>query len=56
MVRRIQYAHLYGSKVHVTVNTLLFDNELEDARKLIWQLHLMFLLTKTLSIRSCIQV
>ena len=33
----IQYAHLYGSKVHVTVNTLLFDNELEDARKLIWR-------------------
>lgn len=37
----IQYAHLYGSKVHVTVNTLLFDNELEDARKLIWQLYEM---------------
>lgn len=37
----IQFAHLYGSKVHVTVNTLLFDNELEDARKLIWQLYEM---------------
>jgi len=37
----IRYAHLYGSKVHVTVNTLLFDHELEDARKLIWQLYEM---------------
>lgn len=37
----IRYAHLYGSKVHVTVNTLLYDQELEDARKLIWQLYEM---------------
>ena len=28
----VQYAHLYGSKVHVTVNTVLYDNELEGAR------------------------
>lgn len=35
----VQYAHLYGSKVHVTVNTLLFDNELEGARKLLWELY-----------------
>ncbi len=34
-----QYAHLYGSKVHVTVNTVLFDNELEAARKLLWELY-----------------
>lgn len=34
----VQYAHLYGSKVHVTVNTVLFDNELEGARKLLWDL------------------
>lgn len=39
--RLIQYAHLYGSKVHVTVNTLLFDREIEDARRLIWQLYEM---------------
>ncbi|MBO4382378.1 MAG: U32 family peptidase [Bacteroidales bacterium] len=37
----IQYAHLYGSKVYVTVNTLLFDREMEDARRLIWQLYEM---------------
>lgn len=35
----VHYAHLYGSKVYVTVNTLLYDNELEDARKLVWQLY-----------------
>ncbi|MCR4857601.1 MAG: U32 family peptidase [Bacteroidales bacterium] len=39
--RLIQYAHLYGSKVHVTVNTLLFDREIEEARRLIWQLYEM---------------
>ena len=35
----VQYAHLYGSKVHVTVNTALYDNELEGARKLLWDLY-----------------
>ncbi len=35
----VHYAHLYGSKVHVTVNTLLYDNELEAARKLLWELY-----------------
>lgn len=34
-----RYAHLYGSKLYVTVNTLLYDNELEDARQLIVQLY-----------------
>ncbi|MDY6347500.1 MAG: U32 family peptidase [Bacteroidales bacterium] len=35
----VQYAHLYGAKVHVTVNTLLFDDELEPARKLLFSLY-----------------
>jgi len=35
----VQYAHLYRSKVYVTVNTLLYDNELEEARTLIWKLY-----------------
>ena len=35
----VRYAHLYGSKVHVTVNTLLYNNELEGARKLLWELY-----------------
>lgn len=35
----VKQAHRYGSKVHVTVNTLLYDNELEAARKLLWELY-----------------
>ena len=35
----VEYAHLYSSKVFVTVNTLLFDNEIEDAVKMIHQLY-----------------
>lgn len=35
----VNYAHLYGSKVFVTVNTLLFDNEIEEAVKIIHQLY-----------------
>ncbi len=35
----VRYAHLYGSKVYVTVNTLLFDDELESVRTLIRQLY-----------------
>lgn len=33
------YAHLYHAKVFSTVNTLLFDDEIEDAVKLIHQLY-----------------
>lgn len=35
----VQYAHLYGSKVFATVNTLLFDDELEPAVGMIRQLY-----------------
>ena len=34
-----RFAHLYGAKVYVTVNTILKDTELSDAEKLIWQLY-----------------
>lgn len=34
-----RYAHLYHAKVFATVNTLLFDNEVEEAVKLIHQLY-----------------
>lgn len=30
------YAAIFGAKVYVTLNTLLFDNELEQARKIAW--------------------
>lgn len=35
----VKYSHLFGSKVFATVNTLLFDNELEAARQMIWTLY-----------------
>lgn len=35
----VQYAHLYGSKVFATVNTILFDDELEPAVAMIRQLY-----------------
>lgn len=35
----VKYAHLFGSKVFATVNTLLFDNELQEAERLIWSLY-----------------
>lgn len=33
------YAHQYGARVYVTVNTILYDEELEDTQKLIHQLY-----------------
>ena len=33
------FAHFYGARVYVTVNTILKDSELSDAEKLIWQLY-----------------
>jgi len=35
----ILHAHLYNAKVYATVNTILFDNELEEAEKLITDLY-----------------
>ena len=34
-----QYAHLFGAKVYVTFNTILKDEELEEARTLVWKLY-----------------
>ena len=31
LIKAILYAHRYGVKVHVTVNTLIFDNEINNA-------------------------
>ena len=33
-----EYAHQFGAKVYVTVNTIIFDNELDDTRSLIREL------------------
>jgi collagenase-like PrtC family protease len=35
----VRYAHLFKAKVLVTVNTILYDNELENCRQLIWDLY-----------------
>ena len=35
----VRYAHLYRAKVFVTVNTLLFDDELEEAVRMIHRLY-----------------
>lgn len=32
------YAHKFGAKVHVTVNTIIYDNELEETMQLVRQL------------------
>ncbi len=37
--RLCRYAHLYHARVFVTVNTLLFDNEIDDAVRLLHQLY-----------------
>lgn len=33
----VSYAHAYGAKVYMVVNTILYDNELEQAREIIRQ-------------------
>lgn len=35
----ITHAHIYNAKVYATINTILFDNELEEARLLITDLY-----------------
>jgi len=35
----VQFAHKYRAKVYVTLNTILFDNELKEAEKLIHEIY-----------------
>lgn len=37
--RLVRHAHRFGSRIFVTLNTILRDDELEPARRLIWQLY-----------------
>ncbi|MFN0214690.1 MAG: peptidase U32 family protein, partial [Saprospiraceae bacterium] len=39
IAKMVRYAHLFKAKVLVTVNTILYDNELENCRQLIWDLY-----------------
>ncbi|RKS99032.1 U32 family peptidase [Flavobacterium sp. 123] len=35
----VQYAHLFHAQVFVVMNTILYDNELETCRQMIWKLY-----------------
>ena len=39
IARLCRYAHLYGVKIHATVNTLLLGGELREAEELMWALY-----------------
>ena len=39
IARLCRYAHLYGAKIHATVNTLVKDEELPAAERLMWALY-----------------
>ncbi len=39
IARLVQYAHRFHSRIFVTLNTILRDDELESARKLAWQMY-----------------
>lgn len=55
IARLVEFAHLYKARVYVTVNTLIFDKEVERVEKLIWQLwdiHVDALIVQDLRILS----
>ena len=33
------YAHKFSAKIYATVNTIVFDSEIEEVRKMIWELY-----------------
>ena len=35
----VKYAHLFNAQVFVVINTILYDNELETCRQMIWELY-----------------
>ena len=37
--RLCRHAHRYGARIFVTLNTILRDDELEDARRMAWDVH-----------------
>ncbi len=39
IARLAKYAHRFNTRIFVTLNTILRDDELEPARKLVWQLY-----------------
>ena len=39
IARLCNFAHLYGARIYVTLNTILWDSELKAAEDLVWQLY-----------------
>ncbi len=39
IAKLVEFAHRYHARIFTTINTILHDAELEEARKLIWQLY-----------------
>ena len=39
IARLVEYAHIFGVKVYVTLNTILTDEEIEPAERLITELY-----------------
>ena len=37
--RLVQHAHRFGSRIFITLNTILRDDELEGARKMAWDMY-----------------
>lgn len=37
--RLVEFAAPFGVKIYVTVNTIIYDNELDDVEKMIWELY-----------------
>lgn len=39
IAKLVEFAHRYHARIFTTINTILHDAELEEARKLVWQLY-----------------
>lgn len=37
--RACQYAHRYAARIYVTVNTIIYDDELDDVQRMVWELY-----------------
>lgn len=39
IARLCDFAHLFGARIYVTLNTILWDDELAEAERLVWDLY-----------------
>ncbi|MDL2213647.1 U32 family peptidase [Bacteroides sp. OttesenSCG-928-E20] len=39
IARLVAYAHIYNARVYVTLNTILYENELDEAEAMVWNLY-----------------